>query len=101
MSNQKIIEELILFYVKENYNNYLKDKQINKIPTDNIKSVVKEIYSSRKDHLKDFLKLSLKQIMKENYCGDLVVINICTDIFNDDDLCINRITREIELFQNK
>lgn len=101
MSNQKIIEELILFYVKENYNNYLKDKKIDKIPTDNIKSVVEQIYTSRKDHLKDFLKLSLKEIMKEDYCGDLVVINICTDIFNDDELSINRITREIELFQNK
>ena len=39
--------------------------------------------------------------MKDDYCGDLIVINICTDIFNDDELCINRITREIELFQNK
>jgi|TARA_Y100000389_G_C17456716_1_gene518632 hypothetical protein len=101
MSNQKIIEDLILFYVKENYNKYLKDKNLEKIPNDEIKNAVEEIYTSRKDHLKDFLKLSLKQIMKENYCGDLVVINICTDIFNDDDLCINRITREIELFQNK
>lgn len=101
MSNQKIIEELILFYVKENYNNYLQEKKIDKIPTDNIRSVVEEIYTSRKDHLKDFLKLSLKEIMKDDYCGDLVVINICTDIFNDDELCINRITREIELFQNK
>ena len=101
MSNQKIIEDLILFYVKENYKKYLKDKNLEKIPNDEIKNAVEEIYTSRKDHLKDFLKLSLKQIMKENYCGDLVVINICTDIFNDDDLCINRITREIELFQNK
>ena len=31
MSNQKIIEELILFYVKENYKNYLKENKIVKI----------------------------------------------------------------------
>ena len=101
MSNQKIIEDLILFYVKENYKKYLEEKNIDKIPTNQIKNAVEEIYTQRKDHLKDFLKISLKKVMKDDYCGDLIVINICTDIFNDDELCINRITREIELFQNK
>ena len=101
MSNQKIIEDLILFYVKENYKKYLEEKNIDKIPTNQIKNAVEEIYTQRKDHLKDFLKISLKKVMKDDYCGDLNVINICTDIFNDDELCINRITREIELFQNK
>ena len=101
MTNQKIIEDLILFYVKENYKKYLEEKNIDKIPTNQIKNAVEEIYTQRKDHLKDFLKISLKKVMKDDYCGDLIVINICTDIFNDDELCINRITREIELFQNK
>ena len=101
MSNQKIIEDLILFYVKENYKKYLEEKNIDKIPTNQIKNAVEEIYTQRKDHLKDFLKISLKKVMKDDYCGDLIVINICTDIFNDDELCINRITREIELFHNK
>ena len=101
MSNQKIIEDLILLYVKENYKKYLEEKNIDKIPTNQIKNAVEEIYTQRKDHLKDFLKISLKKVMKDDYCGDLIVINICTDIFNDDELCINRITREIELFQNK
>ena len=101
MSNQKIIEDLILFYVKENYKKYLEEKNIDKIPTNQIKNAVEEIYTQRKDRLKDFLKISLKKVMKDDYCGDLIVINICTDIFNDDELCINRITREIELFQNK
>ena len=103
-SNRKpteILQDLILFYVKENYKKYLEEKNIDKIPTNQIKNAVEEIYTQRKDHLKDFLKISLKKVMKDDYCGDLIVINICTDIFNDDELCINRITREIELFQNK
>ena len=33
--------------------------------------------------------------------NDLVVNNILTDIFRDDDFCINRITLEINAFQKK
>ena len=33
--------------------------------------------------------------MKEDYVGDLFVNNICNDIFQDDEVCINRIGFEI------
>ena len=101
MSNQQIIEDLILFYVKENYKNYLKENKIVKIPEEGIRSAVEKIYTERKSHLQSFLQTTLKNIMKEDYIGDLVVVNICTDIFNDDELCINRIVREIQLFQKQ
>ena len=99
MSHNKLIEDLIMFYVKENYNNYLKEHKISKIDDDKIESVVGEIYTTRKSHLQNFLKTSLQQIMKEDYIGDLVLTNICTDIFSDDELCKNRIIKEIKLFQ--
>ena len=99
MSNNKLIEDLIIFYVKENYNNYLQENKISKIEDDKIETVVSKIYLERKVHLQEFLKTSLQQIMKEDYIGDLVLTNICTDIFNDDELCKNRIIKEIKLFQ--
>ena len=34
MSHNKLIEDLIMFYVKENYNNYLKENHISKIDDD-------------------------------------------------------------------
>ena len=38
MSNAgKLIQDLILFYVKENYNHYLEEKNIQKIPDEKIK----------------------------------------------------------------
>ena len=37
--------------------------------------------------------------MKSDYVGDLFVNNICNDIFQDDELCINRIITEINLYQ--
>jgi hypothetical protein len=104
MSNKtttgKLIQDLILFYVKENYNHYLIKHQLDKIPTDEIKSVVTEIYSGKKDHLKEFLKSSLKELMKDDYIGDLALLNICTEIFSDDDLCVNRLSMEIRNYQD-
>lgn len=97
----KLIQDLIMFYVKENYNHYLTKNNLDKIPNDQIKSVVKSIYSDKKDHLKGFLKTSLKELMKDDYIGDLALLNICNEIFEDDDLCVNRLTMEIENYQNE
>ena len=101
MSNtpEKLIQDLILFYVKENYTIYLKENNINKISEDKLESVVNNLYSERKEHLKDFIKTSLKKIMKSEYVGDLVINNILIDIFRDDDLCKNRIKLEIIEYQ--
>tara|TARA_B110000285_G_C14864413_1_gene486122 strand:+ start:387 stop:707 length:321 start_codon:yes stop_codon:yes gene_type:complete len=98
-SPQKLVQDLISFYVKQNYEKYLSFKGINIIPDSDIKSVVNQIYTDRKSHIKEFLKISLKEIMKDNYIGDLFVNNICNDIFQDDELCINRIITEINLYQ--
>ena len=96
---QKLIQDLILFFVKENYNKYLSDNQIKKIQDDQIELVVKKIYQEKKSNIKEFLTTSLKKIMGEDYIGDLFVNNICIDIFRDDQLCTNRIILEIKIYQ--
>jgi hypothetical protein len=101
LKNTKIIEDLIIFYVKENYKNYLVDKSIKKIPEDQIDSVVETLYTDRKQHLKEFLKNSLKEIMKEDYIGDLAVQSICNEIFEDDDFCKARLITEIKVQQKE
>ena len=77
---EKLVQDLILFYVKENYNIYLKDKQLTKIPDSSLDNVISELYSQRKDHLKGFIKSSLKEIMKDDYVGDLVINNMLIDL---------------------
>ena len=42
---------------------------------------------------------SLKQIMGNDYIGDTSVLNICREIFSDEELCINRIIKEVIIFQ--
>ena len=62
--------------------------------------VISNLYTEKKEHLKEFLKGSLKKVMKEDYIGDLALLNICTEIFNDDNLCKNRLIMEIRNYQN-
>ena len=101
MSNpSRLIQDLILFYVQENYNHYLKKKEMEKIPEEEIRGVVEKIYCHKKDHLKEFLKTSLKGIMGDEYIGDLALLNICNEIFEDETLCVNRLILEIKKFQN-
>ena len=96
---EKTIKELILFYVKENYNKYLTENNIIKIQNDKINEVIEELYDNKKEHLKQFIKESLKELLKGDYPGDLIINNICFDVFQDDKLCKNRVCKEIELHQ--
>jgi hypothetical protein len=98
---QKNIKDLIFFYIKTNYNNYLKEKKLQYIPEDKIDEVISQLYTERKEHLKGFVKESLKKMLKGDYPGDLVVLNILMEIFADDELCKNRLITEIKLHQQK
>lgn len=98
---EKNIRDLIYFYAKENYNDYLQKNELESIPDEKIEEVVKEIYTDRKDHLKKFIQESLKTLLKEEHPGDLVVNNILIDVFRDDDYCVNRITLEIKMYQQQ
>jgi len=101
MSLQKNIKDLIFFYVKKNYDNYLKVNKLEYISDDKITEVITSLYLERKDHLKEFVKSSLNQIMKDEYPGDLIILNILVDIFSDDELCKNRLIVEIKLHQQQ
>lgn len=98
---EKHIHDLIYFYVKTNYEQYLKANNIEFIPLSDIENVVEKLYSDRKDHLKIFIKDGLKKLLRDEYPGDLVIVNIYTEIFQDDNYCKNRIIGEIKIFQQQ
>ena len=56
MSNNtslKLIKDLVIFYVKENYNAYLLEKNIKTIETCDLDSVIDLLYTQKKEHLKE------------------------------------------------
>ena len=96
---ERTIKDLVIFYVKENYNNYLKENNLKKIDKNKIKEIISNLYYPKKDHLKQFVKDSMKELWKEDYPGDLIIDNVFFDIYQDDEFNINRISVEIELHQ--
>ena len=95
------IRDLIFFYAKENYNDYLVKNELKAIPDEKIDEVVKSLYTDRKDHLKEFIQVSLKTIMKQEHPGYLIVNNVLIDVFRDEQYCVNRITLEIKMYQQQ
>jgi len=102
MSNNtslKLIKDLVIFYVKENYNAYLLEKNIKTIENSDLDSVIDLLYTQKKEHLKEFIKNSMKELLKDEHPGDLLINNIIMDIFRDDILCKTTLKTEIELYQ--
>ena len=73
---ERTVKDLIIFYVKENYNKYLCDNNLKIIEKEKIKEVISDLYYSKKDHLKQFVKDSLKELWKDDYPGDLIIDNV-------------------------
>ena len=94
-----IIKELLTFYIKTNYEKYLVDNEIATIPTEQIDSVVDRLYTNKKEHLKTFILSSMKELLKDEYPGDLIISNILNDILRDDQLCKITLKNEIDLYQ--
>lgn len=101
MSNTslKIIKDLIIFYVKENYNAYCVEHGLTYIEPGKIDDVIDILYTQKKDHLKKFIQDSMKELLKNEHPGDLIINNIIIDIFRDDNLCKQTLKTEIELYQ--
>ena len=94
-----VIKELITFYIKTNYEQYLVDNEIKTIPTEQIDNVVDTLYTNKKEHLKTFILSSMNELLKNEYPGDLIISNILNDILRDDQLCKRTLINEIDLYQ--
>ena len=100
MDKNNMIKDLIIFYVTENYKKYLEENTLTRLDDNKISGVVEELYIQRKQHLKGFLKESLKKLQGEEYMGDLAFQNVILEIFKDDNLNKKRLELEIKLYQD-
>ena len=89
------IKDLIQFYVRTNYEQYLTEHKLTLIPESHLEQIITQLYDDRKV----FIKQSLQALLQSEYPGDLVVLNILTSIFEDDTLCRNRLLLEVKLHQ--
>jgi len=99
MSIQEKIRNIVFYFVKKEYKNYLDKHELKFIPDDDLDSVVDSFYIHKEKTLKEFIRINLRKMMKQQYPGALVE-NIIFDIFQDDKLAKNRIILEIQQFQS-
>ena len=69
------------------------------IEASDLDNVIDILYTQKKDHLKQFIQNSMKELLKDEHPGDLIINNIIIDIFRDDILCKQTLKTEIELYQ--
>ena len=100
MSSLKMIKDLVIFYVKTNYEEYLKSNGIEKIQDDSIPSVVDCLYTEKKEHLRGFILNSMREMLKTEYPGDLPINAILNDVFRDDEFNKTKLVQEIISFQS-
>ena len=93
------IKELIVFYIKTNYEDYLKRNNLQKIPEDKIESIIELLYTDNKEHLKSFILTSMKKMLKDQCPEELVIKNILNDVLRDDEINKNTLVTEIKLYQ--
>ena len=98
MSLQAKIRNIIFYYVKNQYNIYLEKNNVKIINENELHKVINQLYVEQKKDLQLFIKNCLKEMMQENYPGALVE-NIIFEIFQDQEMGVNRVTLEIKKYQ--
>ena len=100
MSSLKMIKDLVVFYIKTNYEEYLKSNSIEKIEDDKIPEVVDSLYTEKKEHLRGFILNSMREMLKLEYPGDLPINAILNDVFLDDEFNKTKLVDEINTYQS-
>lgn len=99
----KITEDLIKFYVKSNYEKYLKDHKIKSIEESKIEQIIDDIFQEKLEHLRFFIVDSVPKLYSKNDTPPTssVINNLLNDIFEDEKLCKLKLKNEIIRYQKK
>ena len=97
-----IIKNISFHFVKLNYNKYLEDNKMEEIPKERLDEVVGELYDQKQTELKKFIRGTLRRNFPDydqNFSMKTSTEEILLEMFEDPDFAKNRITLEIEGYQ--
>lgn len=103
MENNHIVEDtkkIVFNIIEEEYTNYLKENKILLINKDKLKSVINDYYINNSKIIKSKIREDLKNKYKDEYKSSIVE-NIILDLFQEKDINIEKITKELDFLQNK
>jgi uncharacterized membrane-anchored protein YjiN (DUF445 family) len=97
-----LIKDLTIFYVKTNYENYLKENKLTSIRDNNIEEVVNLIYNKDKqEHLIQFIINSVKELLKDESPTESIIRSMLLAVMDDEEFCKQKLITEIKIYQNK
>ena len=103
MSKTNVIEDIknsAFTIIEEEYKNYLKSNKLLLIAEDKLSSIIGDYYNNNAKTIKSRIREELKEKYKEEYKSSLVE-NILLDIFQEKDVNIIKIVKELTLIQFK
>ena len=96
------IANIVLYYIKKQYNKYLQDNNLKLIPEEDIKGVVGGFYSEKEQELKKFIRNTMRKNFPDydkNLAMKTGTEEIILEIFDDRDFSITKVALEISNYQ--
>ena len=96
------IKNITFYFIKQHYNKYLEEKELEKIPKDEIASVVDKLYTDKEQELKKYIRGTMRKNFPDydqNFTMKTTTEEIILEMFEDPDFSKNRLAIEIENYQ--
>lgn len=94
-----MIKDITFHYIKFFYNKELDNRKVDRLLDSDVSTLVNDLYETKSDNLKKYIRDTLKDNLKENY-PKLQVNMILLEMFQDTDYAIQRVINEIVNYQN-
>mgnify|MGYP001227798844 FL=1 len=96
------IKNITFYFIKQHYNKYLEEKELEKIPKDEIATVVDQLYTDKEQELKKYIRGTMRKNFPDydqNFTMKTTTEEIILEMFEDPDFSKNRLAIEIENYQ--
>ena len=94
-----MIKDITFHYIKFFYEKELDNRKVNRLNDKDVKLLVNNLYSSKSESLKKYIRDTLKENLGDKY-PKLQVNMILLEMFEDVDYGIQRVITEITNYQN-
>ena len=94
-----MIKDITFHYIKFFYEKELENRKINRLTDSDVSTLVNQLYETKSENLKKYIRDTLKDNLKDNY-PKLQVNMILLEMFQDVDYAIHRVINEIVNYQN-
>tara|TARA_B110001469_G_C9648431_1_gene329379 strand:- start:4804 stop:5163 length:360 start_codon:yes stop_codon:yes gene_type:complete len=97
------IKNITFYFIKQHYNKYLKNNEIEKINKEDIYSVVDKLYTDKEQELKKYIRGTMRRNFPDydkNFTMKTTTEEIILEMFEDPEFSKNRLAIEIENFQD-